>query len=107
MGVCCSSDNSSSSENYSPDSPKARPRPSMMATTHTCHKSKHPQYPARAPVKEIDWKIPDPEYKPVNFTHKVVFENDYTKKDNGWADPVNPAGKNVFFFKLYIDYVFY
>jgi len=38
-------------------------------------------------VKKVSWAEEDPTYKPVVFTHKVVLENDRTRKENGWADP--------------------
>jgi len=56
--------------------------------THTCHLSKHPKYPARAPVRNVNWKVPEPNYAPVEFTHQSVYDNDSTKKkEGGWADP--------------------
>jgi len=58
-----------------------------MNMTHTVHTTSHPAYPARAPVSAVSWDTPDASYNPVEFTHKVVVENDSTVKEGGWADP--------------------
>lgn len=61
--------------------------PVVAKKTHTVHLSSHPQYPARAKVTKVSWSEADPTYKPIEFTHKAVLDNDCTKKDKGWADP--------------------
>lgn len=66
---------------------KKHPAGSPRQLTHTCHLSKHPKYPARAAVRNLNWKIPEPNYAPVEFTHESVYDNDCTKKEGGWADP--------------------
>lgn len=58
-----------------------------LPKTHTVHLMNHPQYPARATVSKVSWSEDDDAYRPVDFTHKVVLENDRSKKANGWADP--------------------
>lgn len=55
--------------------------------THRVALMPHPQYPARAPVHQVDWSILDPEYAPVDFTHPDVLKNDSSVVTNGWADP--------------------
>jgi len=35
--------------------------------------------------------VPEPSYKPPEFTHKSVLENDRSIKPGGWADPVDLA----------------
>jgi ADP-ribose pyrophosphatase len=60
---------------------------SASKRTHTVHLTSHPAYPQRSKVVHVSWDEPDPQYSPVDFTHKVVLENDCTKKEKGWADP--------------------
>ena len=55
--------------------------------THTVHTTKHPQYPARAPVSNPDWDVPEPDYAPVDYTADVVVKNDRSVNPKGWADP--------------------
>jgi ADP-ribose pyrophosphatase len=55
---------------------------------HSVHLTSHPAYPARSKVKTIYWDEIESSYSPIDFTHKVVLENDCTKKPNGWADPM-------------------
>ena len=59
---------------------------------HTCYLKKHPEYPPRGTVTKVSWSVVDSHYKPVEFTHKIVLENDSSKKQGGWADPeLTPA----------------
>ena len=55
--------------------------------THTVQLSSHPEYPARSPVVDIHWNVPDPNYKPVEFTSPKVLAADSSKVPDGWADP--------------------
>lgn len=55
--------------------------------THRVALLPHPAYPARAPVSQVDWSLPDPGYAPVSFTHPAVLSNDCSVVANGWADP--------------------
>jgi len=59
----------------------------QLVTTHTVHKTQHPGYPQRSRVSQVPWTVPDPEYKPVEFTHQSVLDADRTKNKDGWADP--------------------
>jgi len=54
---------------------------------HTAALSKHPAYPERGTVRAVPFQEEDEEYAPVEFTHKVVQENNRNAKENGWADP--------------------
>jgi ADP-ribose pyrophosphatase len=53
-----------------------------------------PSYPEAQAIPEAksDWQVDWPDYAPSEFTAKVVFENDGTKKPGGWADPPLPEG---------------
>jgi len=46
-------------------------------------------YPSRydVPDDKVDWDKEYPEYEPPYFVAQSVLDNDYTKKDSGWADP--------------------
>ena len=70
---------------------------------HVAARSKHPQYPERAAVKDeqVPWCRTWPEYTPVEFTHPVVISNSREAHPakgepgfhpaKGWADP--PLGQ--------------
>ena len=57
---------------------------------HKVARSAHPAYPARTPVPDnlVQLSTSWPAYAPLEFTHKVVHENDCSKKAGGWADPI-------------------
>ena len=46
-------------------------------------------YPKRfeVPDEKVAWEINYPEYNPEYFVAPKVLENDYSKKENGWAEP--------------------
>ena len=50
-------------------------------------------YPPRfhVPDDKVEWSKTWKEYAPIEFTSKVVYENDSTVKRNGWADPKEPT----------------
>jgi ADP-ribose pyrophosphatase len=51
----------------------------------------HPAYPPCSGFTFRRFTLKDHGYKPVEFTHPVVFENDRTVKTvGGWADPADP-----------------
>lgn len=54
----------------------------------------HASYPVATPVCThcVPWQVALPDYGPVEFTHPAVINNDCTKKDGGWADPVIATG---------------
>ena len=57
-------------------------------STHSVALTAHPQYPARGKVTVVSWNKPDPDYKPIEFTHPSVLENDCTlTTGHKWADP--------------------
>lgn len=56
---------------------------------HVKARSQHPQYPPRVCVADdlVSWNSVWDDYTPVDFTHPVVYKNDRTKVQHGWADP--------------------
>ena len=60
-----------------------------MPVVHQHARSKHPAYPERFPVPDdkVPWSVDWADYQPTKFEHKVVTDNDRTKKPGGWADP--------------------
>eukprot|EP00514_Thraustochytrium_sp_LLF1b_P010458 CAMPEP_0184559304 /NCGR_PEP_ID=MMETSP0199_2-20130426/46359_1 /TAXON_ID=1112570 /ORGANISM="Thraustochytrium sp., Strain LLF1b" /LENGTH=1234 /DNA_ID=CAMNT_0026956591 /DNA_START=1 /DNA_END=3705 /DNA_ORIENTATION=+ len=57
-------------------------------TIHEKVFSGHPALPDRGEVEAIPFSTPMPDYSPVSYVSGSVLENDCTKKEGGWADPV-------------------
>ena len=57
---------------------------------HVKARAAHPAYPARSEGYAPSWGEPAAGYSPTVFTHDAVLQNDCTKVDGGWADPVGP-----------------
>jgi len=65
--------------------------PVTRMALHTKARSKHPDYPERSGVTDgqVPWDSDFGDYKAIEFTHPVVFTNDCTVKEGGWADPAD------------------
>ena len=66
-------------------------RPSTAV--HVNARGTYPYYPARLAVPDdrVPWAVPWPDYAPTQFTAPHVYDNDRTKRPNGWADPSDPS----------------